>query len=77
MVHFQNERNDLFILHPEEIIPNQLYLYLLQDELKTLKERRVAAFQKCLTELAELELKHSKAHAQMLRAAVASLKAEL
>ena len=50
---------------------------LFQDELKTLKERRVVAFQKCLTELAELELKHSKAHAQMLRAAVASLKAEL
>merc|ERR1719461_446614 len=48
-----------------------------KDELKTLKERRVVAFQKCLTELAELELKHSKAHAQMLRAAVASLKAEL
>jgi len=48
-----------------------------KDELKTLKERRVAAFQKCLTELAELELKHSKAHAQMLRAAVATLKAEL
>jgi len=48
-----------------------------KDELKTLKDRRVAAFQKCLTELAELELKHSKAHAQMLRAAVASLKAEL
>jgi len=50
---------------------------LAKDELKTLKERRVVAFQKCLTELAELELKHSKAHAQMLRAAVASLKAEL
>merc|ERR1712083_265857 len=48
-----------------------------KDELKTLKDRRVAAFQKCLTELAELELKHSKAHAQMLRAAVASLKSEL
>jgi len=47
-----------------------------KDELKTLKERRVVVFQKSLTELAELELKHSKAHAQMLRAAIASLKAE-
>jgi sorting nexin-5/6/32 len=48
-----------------------------KDELKNLKGRRVVAFQKTLTELAELELKHSKAHAQMLRAAVASLKSEL
>lgn len=48
-----------------------------RDELKTLRERRVAAFQKSLTELAELELKHSKAHAQMLRLTIAALKAEL
>jgi len=48
-----------------------------KDELKNLKGRRVVAFQKTLTELAELELKHSKAHAQMLRTAIATLKAEL
>merc|ERR1719376_869807 len=46
-------------------------------ELKALKARRVAAFQKSLTELAELELKHSKAHAQMLRSTVEALKSEL
>jgi len=50
---------------------------LAKDELKILRQRRVAAFQKSLTELAELELKHSKAHAQMLRATIANLKAEL
>jgi sorting nexin-5/6/32 len=48
-----------------------------KEELKTLRVRRVASFQKSLTELAELELKHSKAHAQMLRATIATLKAEL
>ncbi len=48
-----------------------------RGELSTLKQRRVASFQKSLTELAELELKHSKAHAQMLRSTIASLKAEL
>lgn len=47
-----------------------------KEELKTLRVRRVAAFQKCLTELAELELKHSKSHAQMLRTTIAALKAE-
>lgn len=50
---------------------------LAREELKTLRNRRVAAFQKSLTELAELELKHSKAHAQMLRATIAGLKADL
>lgn len=50
---------------------------LAKDELKILRQRRVTAFQKSLTELAELELKHSKAHAQMLRATIANLKAEL
>jgi sorting nexin-5/6/32 len=50
---------------------------LAKDELKILRQRRVAAFQKSLTELAELELKHSKAHAQMLRTTIANLKAEL
>jgi len=48
-----------------------------KEELKTLKARRVAAFQKSLTELAELELKHSKAHAQMLRSTIEALKSEL
>ena len=48
-----------------------------KEELKTLRVRRVAAFQKSLSELAELELKHSKAHTQMLRATIAALKAEV
>jgi len=48
-----------------------------KEELKGLKSRRVAAFQKSLTELAELELKHSKAHAQMLRSTIEALKSEL
>ena len=47
-----------------------------KEELKTLRTRRVAAFQKTLAELAELEVKHSRAHAQMLRATIASLKAD-
>merc|ERR1719225_2148981 len=50
---------------------------LAKEELKNLRQRRVVAFQKSLTELAELELKHSKAHAQMLRTTIANLKAEL
>ena len=48
-----------------------------RDELKGLKARRVASFQKSLSELAELELKHSKAHAQMLKVTIANLRAEL
>lgn len=48
-----------------------------KEELKTLRTRRVAAFQKSLTELAELELKHSKSHAQMLRSTLSVLRAEL
>ena len=71
-----------------------------RDDLKTLRVRRVASFQKSLTELAELEVrqftiafniqtfcpdmtrisfqvKHSRAHAQMLRSAIAALKTEL
>ena len=50
---------------------------LAREELKTLRSRRVAAFQKSMTELAELELKHSKAHAQMLKTTIAALKADL
>ena len=74
----------------------------VRDDLKTLRVRRVASFQKSLTELAELEVrqftiafniqvksfcpdmtrisfqvKHSRAHAQMLRSAIAALKTEL
>ncbi len=47
-----------------------------KEELSNLKNRRGDAFQKSLTELAELELKHSRAHAQMLRSTIAALKAE-
>ena len=38
-----------------------------KGELTMQKERRVAHFQKSVAELAELEVKHAKAHAQMLR----------
>ena len=38
-----------------------------KSELKMQKERRVAHCQKSMLELAELEVKHAKAHAQMLR----------
>lgn len=48
-----------------------------QEELKILKSRRIASFQKSLTEMAELELKHAKAHAQMLKHTIATLKADL
>ena len=48
-----------------------------REELKALKARRVASFQKSLSELAELELKHSKAHAQMLKVTIANLRSEL
>ena len=48
-----------------------------REELKALKARRVASFQKSLSELAELELKHSIAHAQMLKATIATLRADL
>ena len=47
-----------------------------QAELKMQKERRVAHCQKNITELAELEVKHAKAHAQMLRQAIQAIKAE-
>ena len=47
---------------------------LAREELKILRQRRVAAFQKSLSDLAELELKHSKAHAQMLKTAIGNLK---
>lgn len=47
---------------------------LAREELKILRQRRVAAFQKSLSDLAELELKHSKAHAQMLKTVIGNLK---
>ena len=48
-----------------------------QSELKMQKERRVAHFQKSLQELAELEVKHAKAHAQMLRQTINAIKTEV
>jgi len=48
-----------------------------REELKSLKTRRVSSFQKSLSEMAELELKHSRAHAQMLKATIANLRADL
>ena len=48
-----------------------------REELKVLKIRQVASFQKSLSELAELELKHSRAHAQLLKATLGILKADL
>merc|ERR1719186_1017534 len=48
-----------------------------QLELKMQKERRVAHFQKSLQELTELEVKHAKAHAQMLRQTINAIKTEV
>ena len=48
-----------------------------REELKVLKIRQVTSFQKSLSELAELELKHSRAHAQLLKATLGILKADL
>jgi len=48
-----------------------------REELKSLRTRRVVSIKKSLIDLAELELKHSKAHAQMLKATIASLKTDL
>lgn len=45
-----------------------------KEELKLQRERRVQHFQKSLTELAELEVKHARAHAQMLRQTIASIR---
>ena len=41
------------------------------------KERRIGHFQKSLQELAELEVKHAKAHAQMLRQTINAIKTEV
>ncbi|XP_023326179.1 sorting nexin-6 [Eurytemora carolleeae] len=45
-----------------------------KEELKLQRERRVLHFQKSLSELAELEVKHARAHAQMLRQTIASIR---
>ncbi|XP_054155818.1 sorting nexin-6-like [Oppia nitens] len=47
---------------------------LAKQELQDYKTRRVAAFRKNLIELAELELKHSKAEVQLLKTCLTSLK---
>lgn len=47
-----------------------------KQELQDFKVRRVAAFRKNLVELAELEIKHAKAQAQLLKNCLASLKEE-
>jgi len=48
-----------------------------QAELEMQKGRRVTHFQKSLHELAELEVKHAKAHAQMLRQTISAIKTEV
>lgn len=45
-----------------------------KEELKLQRQRRVHHFQKSLSELAELEVKHARAHAQMLRQTIASIR---
>lgn len=50
---------------------------LAKQELTDFKTRRVIAFRKNLVELAELELKHSKAEVQLLKSCLSSLKEEL
>ena len=53
-------------------------LYVVNHlDFNNFQARRTAAFQKSLSELAELELKHSRAHAQMLRSTIEALKSEL
>ncbi|XP_035220054.1 sorting nexin-6-like isoform X2 [Stegodyphus dumicola] len=47
-----------------------------KQELQDFKVRRVAAFKKNLVELAELEIKHAKAQAQLLKNCLISLKEE-
>jgi len=47
-----------------------------REELELQKRRRVESFQKSLRELAELEVKHARAHCQVLREALASMRAE-
>lgn len=47
---------------------------LAKSELRDYKNRRVAAFRKSLVELGELELKHCKAHLQLLQGSLEALK---
>ncbi|XP_059812484.1 sorting nexin-6 isoform X2 [Hypanus sabinus] len=47
-----------------------------KQELIDFKTRRVAAFRKNLVELAELELKHSKSHLQLLQSCLVALKGD-
>ncbi|XP_037780652.1 sorting nexin-6-like [Penaeus monodon] len=47
-----------------------------KEELNSFKTRRVAAFKKNLIELAELELKHAKAQAQLLKNCLQALQEE-
>ena len=47
---------------------------LAKSELRDYRGRRVVAFKKGLTELAELELKHAKAHFQLLQHSLEALK---
>uniref|UniRef100_A0A1B6L960 Sorting nexin n=1 Tax=Graphocephala atropunctata TaxID=36148 RepID=A0A1B6L960_9HEMI len=47
-----------------------------KEELVDFKTRRVAAFRKNLVDLAELEIKHSKAQVQLLKNCLASLREE-
>jgi len=44
-----------------------------KDELSGFKKRRVSAFKKSLIEMAELEVKHSKAQYDFLRASLLQL----
>ncbi|XP_015512483.1 sorting nexin-6 isoform X1 [Neodiprion pinetum] len=47
-----------------------------KEELTDFKTRRVAAFKKNLIELTELEIKHAKAHAELLKKCLANLREE-
>jgi len=47
-----------------------------KEELELQKERRIEGFLRHLQQLAELEIKHARAHSQVLREALTSLKAE-
>ena len=49
---------------------------LAKSELRDYRGRRVVAFRKGLVEMAELQLKHSKAHYQLLQSSLEALKSE-
>ncbi|KAI1284811.1 Sorting nexin-6 [Halotydeus destructor] len=50
---------------------------LAKQDLTDFKTRRVGHFRKNFVELVELELKHSKAHVQLLKGCIATLKGEI